>query len=181
MGVAGFTLNWFSIYLSHKSFSVSVRNSAPLSCGVPQGSKLGPVHFSIYLLPLGRITFHCSMDDIQICYPLRLITTTNKPTSITVFKMSNPVWLQMLFSLMRAEPMLCYLDHSVWLTSFLLILAHWPPLLKHIQKYLSHVKNVAAVVLTRLGKREHITPFLPSYTDCLFATELICWCLFTRC
>ncbi len=59
VGIQGTVLSWFKSYLANRSFSVRLGNfsslPAKLSCGVPQGSILAPILFSLYLLPLGSI------------------------------------------------------------------------------------------------------------------------------
>ncbi len=79
--IRGTALEWFRSYLSKRSFSVMIgdlsSSHASLCCGVPQGSTLGPILFSLYMLPLGSVismhslSFHCYADDLQIYLPLR--------------------------------------------------------------------------------------------------------------
>ena len=68
--------NWFRSYLSQRQQSVLINGvkskMVPLSCGVPQGLVLGPILFTIYLLPLGDtirkpgLKFHMYADDCQL-------------------------------------------------------------------------------------------------------------------
>ncbi len=57
VGIRGMALDWFSAYRSDRSVKVMIGNSsspsAPLICGVPQGSLLRPILFCFYMLPLG--------------------------------------------------------------------------------------------------------------------------------
>ena len=89
MSISGTALKRFRSYLSNRTFCVtlhdSVSSTAPLSCGVPQGSVLGPLLFSLYLLPLGfilkkhGISFDCYADYTQIYVPLTKSDSSVKP------------------------------------------------------------------------------------------------------
>lgn len=93
-GMSGSVLKWFSSYLSGRSFSVYVNQimseTAELSCGVPQGSVLGPILFLLYIFPLGQIisqfsdiSYHLYADDIQLYCSFKE-TEFSKLSSLTI-------------------------------------------------------------------------------------------------
>ena len=89
-GIRGTALNWFKSYLSDRKQYVSVNgsNSSDLSvtCGVPQGSVLGPLLLLLYIndLPLSssKLAFYLFADDTNIYYEAeslgQLETVVNK-------------------------------------------------------------------------------------------------------
>ena len=76
LGFDGTVTHWIQSYLNHRTQMVKINNqfsqpSQPL-CGVPQGSVLGPLLFSIYILPISKIAashninYHVYADDTQL-------------------------------------------------------------------------------------------------------------------
>ena len=76
LGISGSALQWFCSYLTDCNQKVVVNDvfskSSFLTCGVQQVSVLGPILFTIYMLPLGEIRrshgvqYHMCADDCQL-------------------------------------------------------------------------------------------------------------------
>ena len=86
-GIRGIALSWFQNYLSDRKQYVSFQGSDSLkldiTCGVPQGSVLGPLLFILYINDIVRsapkLTFILFADDTNILYShknIDILTTT---------------------------------------------------------------------------------------------------------
>ena len=76
-GIEGSVLKWFTSYLSERYQSIKIGSTLSDLCkllfGVPQGSVLGLLLFSLYTTPLSlvigkhkRVKFHSYADDTQV-------------------------------------------------------------------------------------------------------------------
>ena len=75
-GIQGKALSWFASYLSGRTQRIMINESLSkpfkLECGLPQGSCLGPLLFTLYTSELFEIIkyhlpmIHCYADDSQV-------------------------------------------------------------------------------------------------------------------
>ena len=117
VGLSPGALNWFSSYLSNRQQVVRINSALSgkltVHSGVPQGSILGPILFSIYVNDLPTIPQHCSskvfVDDNKLytSFPVQqcelAVTKVNEDARFVIGV------LIIVFSLTRLRQNLSYL------------------------------------------------------------------------
>jgi hypothetical protein len=96
LGIEGNALLWLQQYLSERKQSVRINGVESAQCeitsGVPQGSVLGPVLFSVYLNGIGKIldkhgiSYVLFADDIQL-----VITVDPKQINVALLKLEDAI------------------------------------------------------------------------------------------
>ena len=85
-GIRGITLDWFQSYLTNCKQQISINNTLSnktmISCGVPQGSVLGPLLFLMYINDLNEaishLLIHHFADDKNILSSNKSLKKINK-------------------------------------------------------------------------------------------------------
>ena len=98
-GVRGNALNWFQSYLTGRSQYVTVNGHRsdykPITCGVPQGSVIGPLLFLIYANDLPSVSkvlkFYLFADDTSIYFDSIDLITLQKVVNRELKKVKK--WL----------------------------------------------------------------------------------------
>ncbi len=98
-GIGGTAIKWMRSYLTDRTQIVKINNSIsevkPLKYGVPQGSVLGPILFTIYTAPLGEIIEESGLkrqifaDDTGIYHSIS--PTDSKAQEDTLGKIENGI------------------------------------------------------------------------------------------
>uniref|UniRef100_A0A8C2IIF8 Reverse transcriptase domain-containing protein n=1 Tax=Cyprinus carpio TaxID=7962 RepID=A0A8C2IIF8_CYPCA len=102
IGLTGTALNWFKSYLTNRTEYISLGSARSrqhtVTCGVPQGSVLGPILFIIYMIPLGHVisrygvSFHCYADDTQLY--MKTSPTSFSSSTLTACLEEIRVWMK---------------------------------------------------------------------------------------
>ena len=83
-GISGTTLDWLTSYLTNRTQVVRLgqASSGVTTCtsGVPQGSVLGPLLFSIYTSPIAQIANNCNISIQQYADDTQLYITLSSST-----------------------------------------------------------------------------------------------------
>ena len=101
--ICGSALAWFKSYLSDRVQSVQIENcrSDPiaLNYGVPQGSVLGPILFSLYTSPIGdivrqhKLDYHLYAHDTQLYVSFQIKNINDKLSRITACSSDINKWM----------------------------------------------------------------------------------------
>uniref|UniRef100_A0A4W6F8H6 Reverse transcriptase domain-containing protein n=1 Tax=Lates calcarifer TaxID=8187 RepID=A0A4W6F8H6_LATCA len=111
-GISGVALSWLKSYLSDRTQCVSCNNTvssfSDVKYGVPQGSVLGPLLFSLYISPLGQIirshgiNFHCYADDTQLYVPIKA-DNASQIRELEICLSSVKSWMSQNFLLLNSD------------------------------------------------------------------------------
>ncbi len=118
-------LSWFHSYLEGRTFTLQIGNNgssaAPVSYGVPQGSILGQLLFSLYMIPLGSIfnkfgiSYHSYADDTRLYLGFKAGDNAAENSSLNCLE-EVKCWMNLRFKkkLLFGKKHLIYFETESW-------------------------------------------------------------------
>ena len=124
-GIKGNTLHWFESYTSYRRQAVVVNTKSSswyeIPFGVPQGSVLGPILFTLYISPIGdivrrhNISYHTYADDTQLYLSFRAqdyACMADAKSSMELCVNDIKIWMQSHFLKLNDDKTELLLVHS---------------------------------------------------------------------
>ena len=116
-GIKGCNLGWFESYLSNRkqfiTYGDKQTNIETITCGVPQGSILGPLLFLIFVNDLHKVTKYLDpimfADDTNLFYSHKNITTLFQIVN-SELKLVNEWFLANKLSLNAKKNKICFIS-----------------------------------------------------------------------
>ena len=116
-GIKGCNLGWFDSYLSNRrqflTYDDKQTNIETITCGVPQGSILGPLMFLIFVNDLHKVTKYLDSimfaDDANFFYPHKNIKTLFQIVN-SELKLVNEWFLTNKLSLNAKKNKICFIS-----------------------------------------------------------------------
>jgi hypothetical protein len=104
LGIVDGAYTWIANYLTNRSQIIRITNTTDspaqlLSCGVPQGSVLGPILFSFYIRPLGAliqrhdVPYKFYADDLQLFYSFNPTSADTAISKLELCAREIRLWL----------------------------------------------------------------------------------------
>ena len=195
LGISDAPLLWFKSYLSNRSSSVQIGESLsspiPVTCGVPQGSVLGPLLFTLYILPLSKliqsfpdISYHIYADDIQLYIKLPINSSPDSNLSLSNCIRHINFWLLSNFLLLNeTKTELINISHSQSTFPPLSVnnsLIHPKPFIKNLGfifdtnlNYDRHISNICKISNLHIYKIRSIRKFITKKSCSILINSLI--------
>ena len=204
--VTGVVLKWLGSYLKDRSHVVEIgvplsgssrSEFAKLRLGIPQGSVLGPILFTIYTVPIGdicrkhQVAFHLYTDDTQIYLSFRPSISSSKHECIAKIKKCIEdigIWMtqnllklnndKMEFILMGTQQQLSKLDNiSLHISSDTIKptdhVRNLGFIMDSLLKNASHINNITSSSYCKLCDITRIRPSMDTKTAQLIVQALV--------